>query len=240
MMIRDKATRLHDTMANIFALLLIGIFAYFIYYVVHIFWMMIMATMGMMSGGGSSGSFDEIWIALVPFFGLILALAIGAVLVSFLRTPLKNWVGKMHETRYQQAASYLHHTDFLRVIAEEDFTQIIIESVNDIPSLKWISPGTPKTLVQQLEFSACYWNSILQLSYGPGRLDNASLFNGSWNYQMSRVSLYACCACCCLSNSMMVFTIPAMIITANYHLWRVARLCCIIDYLSGDRFAENS
>jgi len=127
--------------------------------------------------------------------------------------------------------------DFLRVVAEEDFTQIIIEAVNAVPSLRWISPGRPKSLEQQLEFSACYWNSILQLSYGPGRLDNASLINGSWTFLMSRVSPYVCCTCCCLSTHYFyIFTLPLLIMTCNYHLYRVARISCMIDYLSEDRF----
>ena len=135
-------------------------------------------------------------------------------------------------------AAFGHET--LRVVAEEDFTHIIIDAVNEIPSLKWISPARPKTLENQLEFSACYWNSVLQLSYGPGRLDNASLFNGSWNFQVSRISLYTCCVCCCLSNSLSVFTLPILLITANYHMYRVARTVCIIDYLVDDKFATSA
>jgi hypothetical protein len=174
---------------------------------------------------------------------LLLILVVGCplYLVHLLGPAIQRYVDNMHLSRYTLAASYLHHTDFLRVVAEEDFTQIIIEQVAEIPSLRWFSPQRPKTIEQQLDFSASYWNSIVQLSYGPGRLDNASLINGSWTYQLSRVNPYLCCVCCCIPYVGIMFVIlsaPIFIMTCNHQLTKLARISCIIDYLCEDRFSE--
>ncbi|MEZ5339230.1 MAG: hypothetical protein R3F46_13345 [bacterium] len=240
MALRDKAMKLHNALSSIVQIMVVVIMIYVMYYIGQIFMMMFAVSSGIASGSGpGSGSGDEMWMFIFPFIGLAIGLIAGVSLAYALGGSIRRWINGMHLTRYRMAESYLHHTDFLRVVAEEDFTFIIIDAVNDIPSLKWISPSRPKTLEQQLEFSSCYWNSIVQLSYGPGRLDNASLFHGSWNHQVSRWSPYSCCACCCLSGSLWIFTLPATIITANYHLYRVARLVCTIDYLLEDRFAGS-
>ncbi len=239
--LRDRATQLHAVMANIARILIVLVITYFLTYVLQIFSTILLMMFGLGAGamGGSSlnDPLLEILFTLGPFTGMLLGLILAIVIVSYFGKGIRKWVDGMHETRYRQAASYLHHTDFLRVVAEEDFTRIIIERASELPSLKWISPATPKTIEDQLGFSACYWNSIQQLSYGPGRLDNASLINGSWNHLVSRISLYWCCACCCMSSGSGIISVPLMLITCNYHLWRVARLCCIIDYIVEDRFA---
>ncbi|MCB1217230.1 hypothetical protein KDL44_07545 [bacterium] len=241
MALRDKAMKLHNALSTIVQIFVVVIVTYILYYVSYIFMMMFMVAGGIASSSSGPGNYpgDDMWMVIVPFIGVAVGIVAGISLAYALGGSIRRWINGMHLTRYRMAESYLHHTDFLRVVAEEDFTHIIIDAVNDIPSLKWISPSRPKTLEQQLEFSSCYWNSIVQLSYGPGRLDNASLFHGSWNHQVSRWSPYSCCACCCLSGSLWIITFPATIITANYHLYRVARLVCTIDYLIEDRFAGS-
>ena len=238
---KDKCLQIHAVMANITSVMIVIILAYIFYYVVYIISMFVVAAIGIgtnsFSGSGPGSGMGEMYFALIPIAGFAVGLVIAIIIVSLLGKSIRKWIDGMHQTRYKLAASYLHHTDFLRVVAEEDFTQIIMDAVNELPSLKWISPQKPKKIEDQLEFSASYWNSVLQLSYGPGRLDNASLVNGSWNYQVSRISLYFCCTCCCLANSLAIFIIPLLIITSNYHLYRVARVCCMIDYIVEDRFA---
>ncbi|MCB1188679.1 ammonium transporter [bacterium] len=242
MALRDKVLRLHGQLVVIIQIIVAMIVMYVVYYVAN--FMMMFGILGSSFATGnfnsSSGGPYEYLMAFLPFAGMALGLIVGAVVAFSIAGSIRRWVESMHVTRYKLSESYLYHTDFLRVVAEEDFTHIIIDAVNEIPSLKWISPARPKTLENQLEFSACYWNSVLQLSYGPGRLDNASLFNGSWNFQVSRISLYTCCVCCCLSNSLSVFTLPILLITANYHMYRVARTVCIIDYLVDDKFATSA
>ena len=237
--LRDRHFAFLNSLATMFNIVL---FLIFMYVTVSVCYLMVALGVAF-SGFGSSSSgfpFDGTTLAstVLVVLGAVFAIGLPLVLVGLLRPAVRRQVDGMFQNRYRLAASYLHHTDFLRVVAEEDFTEIIIAAVSDVPSLRWISPARPKTLEQQLEFSACYWNSILQLSYGPGRLDNASLINGSWTHLMSRVSPYMCCACCCMSSYYFwIFTLPMLIMTCNYHLYRVARVCCIIDYISGDPFA---
>jgi hypothetical protein len=188
------------------------------------------------SGSGSVNVSDWLF-ALAPIAGWLLTLLLGVATAFLIHPVMRRWLDSRFQACYVQAASFIHHTDILRVVAEENFTLEIIEAVRELPSLRWISPGQPKNLEQQLEFSACYWQAILELSYGPGRLSNASLISGSWTYLNSQVSPYFCCGCCCMSGSLGIIVVPFMVITFNHHLQRVARICCIIDYLIEDRFA---
>lgn len=191
------------------------------------------------TGPGRGSMHSDGWMyILMPVLGWLFTLVIGAVAAFLMYPVIRRWLDRKYDALNALAASYLHHTDILRVVAEENFTLQILEAVRELPSLRWISPGQPKSLEQQLEFSACYWQGILELSYGPGRLSNASLISGSWTYLNSQVSPYFCCGCCCMSGSLGIFIVPFMVVTFNHHVQRVARICCIIDYLIEDRFAE--
>lgn len=239
--LRDRQFSFLNSLATIIKGFAFVVFLYGATMLCYFLTLIVIASMGL--SGGSSNNLSDMSsseTAILILLALVMVIGLPVFCVALLAPGIRRYVDNMHETRYGLAASYLHHTDFLRVVAEEDFTQIIIEQVAEIPSLRWFSPHQPKTIEQQLEFSACYWNSIVQLSYGPGRLDNASLINGSWTYQLSRVSPYMCCTCCLLpyiGQVLLVFILPLFFMTCNYHLNKVARICCVIDYLCEDRFA---
>lgn len=240
--LRKRATGIHSAMVNIIGLLIVLPLAAIVYYAMTFIVAFGLLLINLIPGspfafGGLENTMTEFFLAAVPGTSWLVALVGSGIVVFLNRRKLVALVDGMHMKRYRMAASYLHHTDFLRVVAEEDFTHIILDRVDDIPALKWISPPRPRTLEQQVLFCACYWNSIIQLSYGPGRLDNASLFNGSWNHLVSRMRPYCCCCCGCTMYSMLAFVLPLAVILTNYHLHRVARLCCIVDYLVEDRFA---
>ena len=244
--LRYKTLKMHGTLALamtvMLSVILYSILSQILQFIIQLLIMPLLmfnqpGNTAMTAPGGGYSQDMSFFVLLLSMLGWIVALVLVVIIGRMMYHPMLRWVQNMHASRYAEAARYVHHTDLLRIVAEENFTQIIIEAVNELPSLRWISPGRPKSLEQQLEFSACYWQSIIELSYGPGRLSNSSLISGSWSWQNSRVSPFVCCGCCCLTGSMAVLVLPFTIITFNHHLLRVARICCLIDYLTEDRFA---
>jgi len=82
------------------------------------------------------------------------------------------------------------------VVCEEHYARQILEIMETVPMLRWVSPPPPRRLEQQLEFAACYHRAYQRLRFGPGRLDTGTVWLGSLRWFLGQ---RMCCFCGCMS-----------------------------------------
>jgi hypothetical protein len=173
------------------------------------------------------GALSEDMLALLG--GLIGAVAALAALYG-LRLLMQLVVKGIFRNYYREATRWLYHTQMMTLFVDDSQTGQIVELIEDLPGLRWISPPRPRSVEDLLEFAACYFGAYKRLLYGPGRLDGPTVFLGSLAWYTGQRQC-VCLGCCCSNPYSVVFVLPPWIFAGVGFINRLAIEACCIDYL---------
>lgn len=154
---------------------------------------------------------------------LSIVITIGGVLFLI-------WLGRGAFKRWHAEVWYELHTTNLAVLVVDDaYTRLLTDRIADTWSLRWFAPPPPKTLEEQLEFSASFYVSLRKLLWGVGRLESSPLWQGGMAWFAGTMRGMACG---CLI--FMFLSLPGAaiwILGGMAYLRRCASLVAICDFM---------
>jgi len=172
--------------------------------------------------------------------GMLLVMALFGVGGGVGAWHLARWGARRLIERYHAQTWYeLHETNFMALVADDIYTKVIHERIQDVWSLRWISPTPPKNLEQQLEFAACYQLALRRMLGGVGRLENGPLWQGGMTWYAGGTRGFACG---CLALGLLSWIGLALVVVCGvFHLQRCGALIAYCDFLLYDeRMARQS
>lgn len=176
------------------------------------------------------GGARNVEAALIMELALVIAAgACGGVGAWYLvRWGARRLIARCHAQTWYE----LHNTNFMALVADDVYTKVIQERVEQLWSLRWFSPPPPKTLEQQLEFAACYQLALRRMLGGVGRLDNGPLWQGGLTWFAGEGRGMACgCTCFVLLSWL---GLALVVVGAVFHLQRCGALTAYCDFLLYD------
>lgn len=123
------------------------------------------------------------------------------------------------------------------VVCEEDYARQILDLVETVPGLRWVSPPPPRKLEHQLEFAACYYRAYQRLRFGPGRLDPGTVWLGSLRWFLGQ---RMCCLCGCMAatgclTAYMSFLAPPLWAIGGYmYAYRLGIEAAFVEYFMAE------
>ena len=170
---------------------------------------------------------DDAIAVIMGINAMVMPLLFSGLMAFLIWRVLHSYFAK----HYWRVTAELEGTGLMMLVVNDDWTRVIAEGMEQDGIVRWIGPPAPKSLEDQLEFAACFYEQLRLLQHGRRHLESVSFWSGAWSWftGQRRWCFCACASPFCMGCPLALLAFWAL--SPIYYVQKIASTAAFCDFL---------